>query len=134
MTTYRTGNHWGITIVREGDVLTQGRMEPTGPVLPPRRVGDQLVAVIVNGDQELAERICALLNGRNDLQAAQDARGGHVSPDDMQRFEIEAQEWRGSLGLTMRCERCGWVAVLESPLLTLAELVQRADEHTEDCR
>ena len=73
MTTYRTGNHWGITIVREGDVLTQGRMEPNGPVLPPRRVGDQLVAVIVNGDIKLAERICSLLNGRNDLQTAQDA-------------------------------------------------------------
>lgn len=52
--TYRTGNHWGVTIVREG----------TGPTDPQgRRTGDQLVAVVVNGDQTLAERICELLNG-----------------------------------------------------------------------
>ena len=62
MTTYRTGNHWGVTIVREGDVFTQGRMEPNGPVQPPRRVGDQLVAVVVNGDQDLAQDICFRLN------------------------------------------------------------------------
>lgn len=62
MTTYRTGNHWGVTIVREGDVFTQGRMEPDGPVQPPRREGDQLVAVVVNGDQDLAQDICFRLN------------------------------------------------------------------------
>lgn len=45
MSTYRTGNHWGVTIVRE-------QPEPA-----------QLVAVVVNGDQALAERICTLLNG-----------------------------------------------------------------------
>jgi hypothetical protein len=43
--TYRTGNHWGVTVVDE---------QPDGA---------QLVAVVVNGDQALAERICALLNG-----------------------------------------------------------------------
>lgn len=60
---YRTGNHWGVTIVREGDEFVQGRLQPDGPVVPPRRVGDQLVAVVVNGDRALAERICDLLNG-----------------------------------------------------------------------
>lgn len=50
--TYRVGNHWGVTIVREGERTPEGHI-----------VGaDQLVAVVVNGDQELAERICALLN------------------------------------------------------------------------
>ncbi len=48
MTRYRTGHHWGVTIVAEGD----------GPVLPDdRRPGDELVAVVVNGDTALAERI-----------------------------------------------------------------------------
>jgi hypothetical protein len=42
--TYRTGNHWGVTVVDE---------QPDSA---------QLVAVVVNGDQALAERICALLN------------------------------------------------------------------------
>jgi hypothetical protein len=63
MATYRTGGHWGITIVREG-------------VQPPdergRHADDELVAVTMN-DPALAAQICALLNGRNDLQAAQDA-------------------------------------------------------------
>lgn len=56
--TYRTGNHWGVTIVRQD--------------LPPDANGDHadLVAVVVNGDRELAERICALLNGD----------GAHVRP------------------------------------------------------
>ena len=62
MTSYRTGNHWGVTIVRQGDTFKQGRMEPDGPALPPRREGDQLVAVVVNGDEALAECICQLLN------------------------------------------------------------------------
>ena len=53
MTTYRTGNHWGVTIVREGERTPEGHI--TGPA--------ELVAVVVNGDQALAERICALLNG-----------------------------------------------------------------------
>lgn len=46
MSTYRTGNHWGVTIVRED--------EPHPA---------QLVAVVTTGDVKLAERICALLNG-----------------------------------------------------------------------
>jgi hypothetical protein len=49
MTTYRTGNHWGVTIVAETE-------------LGPAAVDAQLVAVIVNGDQALAEQICELLN------------------------------------------------------------------------
>jgi hypothetical protein len=50
--TYRTGNHWGVTIVRDGVPLGENGAT----------VGDQLVAVVVNGDQVLAERICTLLN------------------------------------------------------------------------
>lgn len=52
MSTYRTGNHWGVTIVREGERTPERHI--TG--------ADQLVAVVVNGDHALAERICALLN------------------------------------------------------------------------
>lgn len=58
--TYRTGNHWGVTIVREG---TQP-FDNSG-----HRPDAQLVAVVVNGDRELAERICALLN-RAELDGA----------------------------------------------------------------
>lgn len=75
MSTYRTGNHWGVTIVREGnpDPDPRCRGEYHGAdggacgvcgwdshALD--RPADQLVAVVVNGDQELAERICELLN------------------------------------------------------------------------
>jgi hypothetical protein len=82
MTTYRTGNHWGVTIVREGE---QGRLfgsdahgtggrgkfpdncgwpgEQCIGHADGERPDAQLVAVVVNGDQALAERICALLNG-----------------------------------------------------------------------
>lgn len=53
MTTYRTGNNWGVTIVREG----RGPEDVMG-----HHSGDELVAVVVNGDRELAERICELMN------------------------------------------------------------------------
>jgi hypothetical protein len=51
--TYRTGNHWGVTVVREFDHIDVPGGQPRA----------ELVAVVVNGDQALAERICALLNG-----------------------------------------------------------------------
>jgi hypothetical protein len=54
MSTYRTGNHWGVTIVATADAPW-----PVGMEHP----DDRLVAVVVNGDRELADRICALLNG-----------------------------------------------------------------------
>lgn len=61
--TYRTGDHHGVTIVSEGDeVITRGRMGPNEPVQPPTGRRPELVAVVVNGDQALAARICALLN------------------------------------------------------------------------
>lgn len=68
MSTYRTGNHWGITIVREGDIPCPG--------VPPQA---ELVAVVVNGDQELAERICTLLNAdaaqNRDMRQSMNADG-----------------------------------------------------------
>ena len=88
MSTFRTGNHWGVTIVQEGEdvvhLITDGSATTTccgktpfelprrdghrltveqAAATCPRRTGDELVAVVVNGDRELAERICALLNG-----------------------------------------------------------------------
>lgn len=80
MTTYRTGSHWGVTIVREGadaahlfglDAGPQGKHGPACHWPAETCTGhpsgaladDQLVAVVVNGDRALAERICALLNG-----------------------------------------------------------------------
>ncbi len=64
MTTYRTGNHWGVTIVREGD-STGICSDRSCPDRGDHHSTDhaELVAVVVNGDQALADRICALLNG-----------------------------------------------------------------------
>jgi hypothetical protein len=55
VTTYRTGNHHGTTIVAENDGARCGR-----PGHDCAR--GHLVAVVVDGGVELAERICALLN------------------------------------------------------------------------
>jgi hypothetical protein len=57
-----------------------------------------------------------------------------VSPDDMQRFEIErGPRRRGGVVVILRCTRCAWEFETLEPI-TLAELVQRAEEHTEVCR
>ena len=56
MSTYRAGTHHGVTICREGDGHHCGRPEHDCE-------RGHLVAVIVNDDWELAERICGLLNG-----------------------------------------------------------------------
>ena len=77
MTTYRTGKSWGVTIVREG----HGEPNPGNCGL----ADDEFVAVVVNGDRALAERICALLNGAMRQvavvaalgQAAADMRSGY---------------------------------------------------------
>ena len=67
MSSYRTGNHWGVTIVRQGKRLNTTDdcafccASNAGCLIHPP-VEDQLVAVVVNGDQALAEQICALLN------------------------------------------------------------------------
>lgn len=65
MTTYRTGNHWGVTIVREPGPDATEPCDGTGQH-PGHALCAQLVAVVVNGDQALAEQICALLNGGED--------------------------------------------------------------------
>lgn len=51
--TYRVGGHWAVTIVREGT-------DP--PDRAGRRPDSELVAVVVNGDRELAQRIVDRLN------------------------------------------------------------------------
>lgn len=53
--TYRVGNHHGVTIVNETDTAPCGRPDHDC-------ARGHLVAVVVNGDQELAKRICELLN------------------------------------------------------------------------
>lgn len=50
---YRTGSHWGTTIIRSGDA---------GPDAEGRRADDRLVAVVVNEDHALAQRIVDHLN------------------------------------------------------------------------
>jgi len=68
MTTYRTGTHHGVTIVREGDGARCGRADHDCE-------RGHLVAVVVDGDQALAERICALLNNRERTHLVEDGSG-----------------------------------------------------------
>ena len=52
----------------------------------------------------------------------------------MQRFGIAPVAiTRGGVTIHLWCERCGWNAWQDDET-TLAELVQRAEEHTEVCR
>lgn len=53
MNEYRVGGHWGVTVVREG---------VAEPDEQGRRPDAELVAVVVNGDRELAQRIARKLN------------------------------------------------------------------------
>jgi hypothetical protein len=65
---------------------------------------------------------------RDELIAARTAR------ERQQRFQVEA----GAIGedgqLWLTCDRCGHLVVVSDEPLTLAELNQHADEHTEECR
>lgn len=56
-TTYRTEH--GVSIIREGKVYPQWAGSEPQEAEPDE---DELVAVVVNGEEGLAERICALLN------------------------------------------------------------------------
>lgn len=69
MSEYRTGGHWGRTIIRVG---TQ-RPDADG-----RRADDQLVGLM--DDPALAERICALLNA-DQMPYFVCARCGRTNPD-----------------------------------------------------
>ena len=60
-----------------------------------------------------------------------------MSPDDMQRFEIFGLGDDEFGAVVLKCLCCpGWQVETDttSDTLTLAELVQRADEHTEVCQ
>lgn len=81
MATYRVGRHWGVTIVREG----------VEPIEMGKRADDELVAVVTNGDRDLAERICELLNdGERATQTDQQERA------DVRRRIAEQVEHRPS--------------------------------------
>lgn len=56
-----------------------------------------------------------------------------MSPDDMQRFEIYPDYNAVGTWLWVSCGSCPWVDRAEDPV-SLAELVQRAEEHAEVCR
>lgn len=75
--TYRPGNHHGVTIVNETDTTPCGR-----PGHDCAR--GHLVAVVVNGDQALAERICELLNDAHTPDVSW-TRGGAEALADIRR-------------------------------------------------
>jgi hypothetical protein len=183
--TYRTGNHWGVTIVREptrccdlhtrhceapADLCCHSCTEAAHTGLTPHADGSrcvldpddsQLVAVVVNGDQALATRICALLNGYErqvrmvehgrtligdapssplsaPVAAQEPLVGGSGRPEGVEtisgRFRIEVVALFGDRAETLiSCTRCAWGAQIDGAL-DLAELNRRAGEHTEVCR
>jgi hypothetical protein len=111
VTTYRTGNNWGVTIVAEGnpDPNPQCRGEYHGAdggacgvcgwdSHAIARHDDQLVAVVVNGDQALAERICELLNSgenggpRSVVGDEIVTRGPYTPPEDPYTYDFTAAE------------------------------------------
>ncbi|GEM_PF-3842940 len=54
--------------------------------------------------------------------------------EDQYRFQVEPVVVRtGAANLWLSCDRCRWYADVSNPI-TLADLNQRADEHTEVCR
>lgn len=120
MTTYRTGNHWGVTIVREAPA-SHSIIEPA-----------QLIAVVVNGDQALAERICALLNA--DDSAADAIRNFAIVAEaatdlsERLRHTDRAQALRDSDGHCdgTRC-RHGEVSVSPEDVAARAELADSID-------
>ena len=102
--TYRTGNHWGVTIVREGSPgATYG--EPGGD---PGE--DELVAVVVNGDQALAQRICRLLNADEPCGTT----GLYGSPDNPQTW-ICRRKKHGPIGHEWELATEGEVSASISP-------------------
>jgi len=66
MREYRTGNHWGVTVVREGECAGIARCLD---MACDHQNGPELVAVVTNRDTALAERICRLLNGEDQESA-----------------------------------------------------------------
>lgn len=63
--------------------------------------------------------------------------------EDQHRFQVEAMGWNyDGATVTLACTRCKWYADYDQPSgpnetyepLTLADLNQRAQEHTEVCR
>lgn len=186
--TYRVGTHHGVTICREGDDHHCGRDGHDC-------TRGHLVAVVVDGDVELAERICALLNaddrcwhgehcdgsgpdcerdaplkgGHRDCAAAWHANhgcatepydlnapsgppslpvsaeqppvGGNGRPEGVEvisaareRFTVQAvTPYPGTADVTIHHDCRAWWVDIADPI-TLAELNQRADEHTEVCR
>lgn len=119
MSTFRTGNHWGVTIVREGDddpcpASVDGRCAESGEIHPKCKPGQcrydqtdarrgQLVAVVVNGDRDLAERICALLNADSDRDPDMDAMIAMQEWDAHERNEQPVREGSGTTRLHPTC-------------------------------
>jgi hypothetical protein len=75
VTTYRTGNHHGITICAEGDGFVCDRDDHDC-------ARGHLVAVVVNGDHALAERICDALNAEEPYRHRCPGCGKHYRTPD----------------------------------------------------
>lgn len=57
-----------------------------------------------------------------------------MSPEDMQRFQVDAMAYPTECAdVVLTCDLCGHTTEINGQQ-TLAELVQRAEEHTEVCR
>jgi hypothetical protein len=116
--TYRTGSHWHVTIVREPD----GAAECPVPDCPVHEA--ELVAVVTNGDRELAERICALLNADRALADSDGFCNGHTPDVDHARGATEAlTEIRRRLNIALALGRPFTEATIRTALaIAAAEL------------
>jgi hypothetical protein len=56
-----------------------------------------------------------------------------IEREDQHRFDLMADLNEDGSWITIACDRCQWTADIEDPI-TLAELNDRASEHTEVCR
>lgn len=52
---------------------------------------------------------------------------------DQYRFDIQGTMGADTSDIQVFCNRCSWAAILSTPR-TLADLIDRADEHAEVCR
>jgi hypothetical protein len=52
---------------------------------------------------------------------------------DQYRFQVEGGASAEDAQIWLTCDRCDYIAVIDGPI-SLADLIDRADEHAEVCR
>lgn len=128
--TYRVGNHHGVTICAENDGVRCGREGHDC-------ARGHLVAVVVKGDQALAERICALLNGDGPTAKARPDEDAcsHQHPDRPYACERRARHdvhlsWQAGNGADAWLDEGSAAGYARGFAEALAEVRRRLDTFT----